>query len=206
MNKRTANRVSKNYSTIVTVSYNIVLELYIYSCFHTMTSGKRFLSVDVECVATGIRHDAREVCYVSVVDADEKILLSKKVKPEKPVVSYLTPLTGIRKGDLDNGEKLLDVIAEVKSLLGPDVVLVGQRIKSDINWLQLQQGTDFAEFVELAEMFKTYNRRYGSISHFTLSLEANTLIRPGIAMQVWVFFLQKNVLENCSCCFWKNEE
>ena len=72
-----------------------------------MTSGKRFLSIDVECVATGIRHDAREVCYVSVVDADEKILLSKKVKPEKPVVSYLTPLTGIRKGDLDNGEKSL---------------------------------------------------------------------------------------------------
>ena len=75
---------------------------------------------------------------------------SKKVKPEKPVVSYLTPLTGIRKGDLDNGEKLLDVITEVKSLLGPDVVLVGQGIKSDINWLQLQQGTDFAEFVGLS--------------------------------------------------------
>ena len=181
MNKRTANRVSKIYST----SYCII---YSYSCFGTMTSDKRFLSVDVDCVATGIRHDAREVCYVVVVDADEKILLSKKVKPEKPVVSYLTPLTGIREGDLDNGEKLLDVIAEVKSLLDPEVVLVGQGIKCDINWLQLEQGTDFAEFVDLAEMFKTYNRRYGSISYFTLSHEANTLIRPGIAMQVWFFF------------------
>ncbi len=54
-------------------------------------------------VATGIRHDARDVYSV---DGEEKTLLSKMVKPEKPVVSYFTPLTGVREGDLDNGEAL----------------------------------------------------------------------------------------------------
>ena len=137
------------------------------------------MSVDVECVASGVRHDARDVCFVAVVDGNERVLLSKKVKPEKPVVSYLTPLTGIRKGDLDRAEKLSDVIAEVKALLGRDVVLVGQGIQSDIDWLHLRQGVDYAEKVELGEMFRTYNNRYGNYSYYTLSHEANTLIRSG---------------------------
>lgn len=144
-----------------------------------MASGKRYMSVDVECVATGKRHDAREVCLVSMVDADSNVLLSKKVKPESPVVSYLTPLTGVREGDLDNGERLADVLTQVKALLGRDVVLVGQGVKNDIVWLKLQQGTDFASFVDLGEMFKAYNQRYGNYSYFSLSHEANTLLRPG---------------------------
>ena len=60
-------------------------------------------------------------------------ILKKKVKPEKRVVSsYLTPITRFREGDLDDGAKLSDVIAEVKRPLGPDVVIVGQSIKLDI--------------------------------------------------------------------------
>ena len=45
-------------------------------------------------------------------------------KASGKVVSYLTPLTGLREGLLDDGEPLDSVLAEVKSVLGPDVVLV----------------------------------------------------------------------------------
>ena len=144
-----------------------------------MASEKRYMSVDVECVANGTRHDAREVCNVAVVDGQGNVLLSKKVKPEGRVVSYLTPITGVRKGDLDNGERLDNVIVEVKALLGHDVTLVGQGVQSDIAWLNLQQGQDYADSVELGEMFKAYNQRYRNFSYFSLSHEANTLIRPG---------------------------
>ena len=137
----------------------------------------------MECVATGNRHDARDVCFVAVVDNREKVLLKKKVKPEKRVVSYLTPLTGVREGDLDDGEKLSDVISEVKRLLGPDVVLVGQSVKSDIKWLQLQEGRDYARTVDLAHVFRAYNPRYGSYTMFPLSHEANTLLYAGIRLQ-----------------------
>lgn len=140
------------------------------------------MSVDVECVATGCRHDDREVCFVSVVDWEENVLLSVKVKPENPVVSYLTPLTGVRKGDLDNGEKLSSVKARVKSLLGRDVVLIGQGVKSDIDWLELQQGRDYSDSQDLGVFFKAYNQRYGNYNFFSLSHEANTLIRPGIQL------------------------
>ena len=138
------------------------------------------MSVDVECVATGQRHDARAVCSIVLVDQHETILLRKTVKPDKPVKSYLTPLTGVRQGDLDNGASLESAIAEVKRLLGPDVVLVGQGIKSDIGWLQLVEGTDYCRSVDLGDMFKTYNPRYGKDFYFSLMHEANTLLRRGI--------------------------
>ena len=140
---------------------------------------ERYLNVDVECVATGRRHDDRDVCFVAVVDQHEKVILKKKVKPEKPVVSYLTPLTGVREGDLDDADSFSSVIAEVKKLLGPDVTLVGQGIKSDIKWLQLKKGEDYGDSVDLGQMFKAYNARYSNWSYFPLSHEANTLLHSG---------------------------
>ena len=142
-------------------------------------AAKRYISLDVECVATGKRHDDRDVCFVAVVDDSEKVLLKKKVKPEKRIVSYLTPLTGFREGALDDGEKLGDVITDVKRILGPDVVLIGQSVQSDIKWLQLQEGTDYQGKVELSVMFRAYNRRYGNESTFSLQHEANTLLHAG---------------------------
>ena len=143
------------------------------------STSKRYIALDVECVATGRRHDDRDVCLVAVVDANEKVILKRKVKPEKPIVSYLTPLTGLQRGDLDDGMRLSVVLREVKALLGSDVVLVGQGVKSDIKWLQLAQGRDYDSVVDLADMFKVYNSRYGNYSYYSLSHEANTLIRPG---------------------------
>ena len=144
-------------------------------------AAKRYISLDVECVATGKRHDHddRDVCFVAVVDDDEKVLLKKKVKPEKRIVSYLTPLTGFHAGDLEDAEKLSDVIADVKRILGPDVVLIGQNVQSDIKWLHLQEGTDFGGKVELSVMFRAYNRRNGKDFTFSLQHEANTLLHAG---------------------------
>lgn len=60
-----------------------------------MSSSPRYLSLDVECVADGLSHDDRTVCSAAVVDYDENTMLYELVKPDKPVVSYLTPITGI---------------------------------------------------------------------------------------------------------------
>ena len=110
-----------------------------------------YVSIDVECVATGRCHDARSVALVAIVDQDERVLLMKKVKPSETIVSFLTPLTGLR-----DGEQLSSVLEEVKRLLGPDVVLVGQGVKNDVNWLNLREGEDYSSTVELGELFKTY--------------------------------------------------
>lgn len=140
---------------------------------------EKFVCVDVECVATGRRHDARSVALVAVVDQDERVLLKKKVKVTETVVSYLTPLTGLTAGDLDDGEPLETVLEEVKKLLGPDVVLVGQGVKNDVEWLRLREGEDYQSTVDLGELFKTFNPRYSSYNFFSLSHEANTLLYRG---------------------------
>ena len=139
----------------------------------------RYFCVDVECVATGYRHDARAVALIAVVDKNEKVVLRKKVKPEGRIVSYLTPLTGVAQGDLDDGESLRDAIRGVKEVLGADVVLVGQGIDSDIKWLDLKEGIDFQKKVDLGKIFKAYNPKYGDYSYFSLRHEANTLLQPG---------------------------
>ena len=140
---------------------------------------EKFVCVDVECVASGPRHDDRSVAYVALVDKDERVLLKKKVKPDKPVFNFLTPLTGLKEGDLDGAPPLEEVVREVKALIGPNVVLVGQGVQSDIAWLDLKVGVDFASSVDLGNLFKTYNSRYGNYSFFSLQHEANMLLQKG---------------------------
>ena len=128
---------------------------------------KKFVSVDVECIAVGRRHDAKAVASVAVVDQD------------KPVVSYLTPVTGLRPGDLDGGVSLERAVREVKALLGPDVVLVGQGVQGDITWMHLEEGVDFASAVDLGTMFRVYNPRHQRYFYYTLQHEADTLLEKG---------------------------
>ena len=138
---------------------------------------EKYISIDVECVATGRRHDARSVALVANVDQDERVLLRRKVKPSEKIVSYLTPLTGLREGDPDDGEQLENAITEVKRILSPDIVLVGQGVMNDVQWLKLREGGNFSSAVEL---FKAYNPRFSNYTQFSLSHEANTLLYRGI--------------------------
>lgn len=159
------------------------------------TAAERIVSVDVECVANGCGHNDRCVARVAVVGtppaghpqagtaAHAELLLDALVAPPDgtSVVSYLTPITGLRAADFDGAalQTLDAVVAAVRALLGPDVVLVGQGIASDIQWLQLQAGCDYARSVDLAEVFRTYNPRYSSYNYWTLRHEATTLLSVG---------------------------
>lgn len=158
-------------------------KLKLLGIYKTMATVQRFpekfVSVDVECVATGRRHDAKAVASVAVVDQHERVLLKRIVKPDKPVVSYLTPVTGLRHGDLDRGVPLERAVREVKALLGPDVVLVGQGVKGDILWMHLEEGVDFASAVDLGTMFRVFNTRHQKYFYYTLQHEADTLLEKG---------------------------
>ena len=134
------------------------------------------LSVDVECVATGRGHNDRSVCRVAIVDENERVLLNENVMPEEKIVSYLTPITGVRAGDLDYGKSLGAVLAQVHALLSPDVTLVGQAVASDIAWLQLVKGVHYKDVIDLSQVFATYNQRYKNMSYFSLQHEADTLL------------------------------
>lgn len=86
--------------------------------FVNIPPGHQVFSIDVECVATGIQHNARSIAQVSLgrrffilllivslvdrsvdcaVDQWGRLMFNAYIKQDVPVVSYLTQLTGITK-------------------------------------------------------------------------------------------------------------
>lgn len=147
------------------------------------------VSFDVECVATGLTHAARHraPAQVALVDSNGKLMFGAYIKlpPDEKIVSYLTPISGIRKGVLEpNGTRpseyplmTMDEAREgLKKALPKDAIVVGQKIDSDIDWMGLREGSDFADKIDLSEVFKLYNPKYGNMAYHSLVHEARYVL------------------------------
>ncbi len=67
------------------------------------------------------------------------MLLNLYVRPPQPVMSYLTPLTGLSRELLESqGMPLEGALALVRRFLPRSAVLVGQNISKDVQWLGLR--------------------------------------------------------------------
>lgn len=119
-------------------------------------------SIDVECVATGTGHNDRAPGEIAAVDAKGNAVFHRYV--ETPgMVSYLTELTGLSEDKMAAARKegkvsTLDAaIEDLKRVLPSDAVLVGSSIESDIRWLRLEPGRDFAHAVDLTKLFECFS-------------------------------------------------
>ena len=127
------------------------------------------IAIDVECVATSPSPRDRAVALVAAVDASGERVFFEYVKPQDEVVSPLTLLTGVTRRDLATARPLEEVVAKLREqLLGPHVVLVGHGIKSDISWLQLQSGVDFASTRDTAKLFARVWTQTPAAMHLSL--------------------------------------
>ena len=91
-------------------------------------------------------HNARAVAQISLVDEYERVLCNLYVRPEAPVVSYLTPLTGLTPELLErHGMPLARAVGVLTAALPPSAVLVGQNISKDVQWLGLREGQHFEQ-------------------------------------------------------------
>ncbi|KAG6578010.1 RNA exonuclease 4 [Phytophthora cinnamomi] len=113
-----------------------------------------FFAIDVECVATGNGTNDRDVARIAVVDEDEKVVFDQYVKPTKPIVSYLTQLTGITESNLEGAPDLEEALVRLKAILPVESVIVGQSIKKDLEWLTLQKPTDYKGEFDVADLFR----------------------------------------------------
>jgi RNA exonuclease 4 len=117
-----------------------------------MQTHARFISIDVECAATGRGHNDRAPCRIAAVDAHERVLLDVIVHVPN-LYNPLFVLTGLSDVQISMGMPLRDALAQLRAYCGPDVVIVGQAVQNDINWLGLVRGQDFRDVVDLAEVF-----------------------------------------------------
>eukprot|EP01038_Epipyxis_sp_PR26KG_P005078 gene5078-7085_t len=130
--------------------------------------GHPIYSIDVECVASGIQHNARSVAQVALVDEWSRPVFNVYIKQDMPVVSYIEPLTGLTKEILDQyGLPLAEALAHLRAHLSPNAILVGQSIHKDVQWLQLAEGVDYASLIDLSTLLKVWNPQRGEHTIFS---------------------------------------
>eukprot|EP00252_Welwitschia_mirabilis_P006215 TRINITY_DN17016_c0_g1_i1.p1 TRINITY_DN17016_c0_g1~~TRINITY_DN17016_c0_g1_i1.p1 ORF type:complete len:502 (-),score=92.44 TRINITY_DN17016_c0_g1_i1:196-1701(-) len=116
----------------------------------------KIISIDCEMVLC--RDGTQEVVQVCAVDQNLATVLNTLVKPSKPVVDYLTHITGIKAADLEDVEcTLKDVQEKLKKLLTPNTIVVGHSLYHDLKVLQV----DHARVIDTALIFDIKNRPPG---------------------------------------------
>ena len=137
-------------------------------------------SLDVECVAIGKTHCKKDryPSKFALVDEAGRSVCTCLIKPAKPVVSYLTPITGLRVSNFSEMDPdLPSAIELLKQHLPKEAILVGQNIDHDIEWMHLTEGKDFQNSIDLAEVFKGWNSKYNHISYHSLLHEAQHVLK-----------------------------
>ena len=129
--------------------------------------GHPVFSVDVECVATAVHHNARSVAQIALVNEYNRVVFNAHIKQDQPVLSYITELTGLTEESLKNGVPLVEAMASLRHMLPQNAILIGQNILKDIEWLQLAEGVDFHSLIDLSGLFRVWNPTRGEFTSFS---------------------------------------
>ncbi|EAS36083.2 exonuclease [Coccidioides immitis RS] len=102
----------------------------------SLTAGRQVLALDCEmCITEG---GVSELARISLVGWDGEVVLDELVKPQRPVIDYLTQYSGMTKEKLDPVTTTLsDVQKKLLDILHPRTILVGHSLNSDLTALKL---------------------------------------------------------------------
>ncbi|KAL9008128.1 MAG: hypothetical protein Q9173_006714 [Seirophora scorigena] len=102
----------------------------------SLTAGRTVFAMD--CEMCKVEGDDAALTRISLVGWDGEVVVDELVKPDKPIVDYLTPFSGITAEKLDPvTTTLADVQKRLLDILTPRTILVGHSLDSDLAALKL---------------------------------------------------------------------
>ncbi|KAI1131280.1 hypothetical protein F5Y10DRAFT_72775 [Nemania abortiva] len=102
----------------------------------SVTAGRDVYALDCEMCVTG--PDEYSLTRISLVSWDGTIILDELVKPDKPIIDYVTRFSGITEEMLAPVTTTLsDIQNKLLQILTPRSILVGHSLESDLKALQL---------------------------------------------------------------------
>lgn len=103
--------------------------------YSPVTANSPMFGLDCEMCLTNA---GSELTRVSIVNEKHETIYESLVKPYNDITDYLTRYSGITKNILDDVSKRLeDVQSDIKQLLPPDAILVGQSLNTDLHALKM---------------------------------------------------------------------
>jgi len=136
-----------------------------------------YISLVVECVATGTTHNDRAVAHVALVDENRKVELNIYIKPEDEVVSYLQLITQLDKETIDKyGFQADEAMRIIRESIPPNCCLVGHNVARHIGRLGLKKGIHFRDFLDVKECWRVWNKNFSDYTKFSLNHESSVLL------------------------------
>merc|ERR1719361_660349 len=145
--------------------------------------GECFVSIDVECAATGYGHFDSAPCRIALVDFFGDVLFDK-IAQVPNLVDPLSEFTGLTKWEIQNkGDSLQNVLSEFHDLLISlnkeyryGVTIIGQSVIMDIIWTALVPNIHYQRVIDIAHCFKTKNAKWDSFTFYSLRQVAWALL------------------------------
>lgn len=104
--------------------------------YEEVTPTSPMYAIDCEMCVTTIRES--ELTRVSVVNEQHESIYESFVKPYNKIIDYVTQFSGITKEMLEPvTTRIEDVQREIRDMLPPDAILVGQSLNSDLHALKM---------------------------------------------------------------------
>ncbi|KAL8768571.1 MAG: hypothetical protein Q9209_005256 [Squamulea sp. 1 TL-2023] len=102
----------------------------------SLTAGRIVLAMD--CEMCTVEDGEAALTRISLVNWDGEIVVDELVKPDKPIIDYLTRFSGITPKKMDPvTTTLADIQKRLLDVLTPTTILVGHSLNSDLEALKL---------------------------------------------------------------------